>query len=109
MPFYGISNRKEDYGIVQSKNPEPSKPKEWVRPLWFLFTVGWYIVVSVAVPTLIGYWLDRPGQFDTHPLYTLIGFAVGSVIAFLGLFVLLRRFYLEQKERNGKTKESEDN
>lgn len=87
---------------------EPKKPtsREWVRPLWFLFTVGWYVALSVAIPTGIGYWLDRPEQLDSHPLLTLIGFGLGTVAAFYGLYRMLRQFYTEQKERE-KSKEPE--
>ncbi len=94
--------------LVQEKiyrtvaQPKPDKPttKEWVRPLWFLFTVGWYVVLSLIIPTLIGHWLDSPERFGTRPLYTLIGFFLGSVIAFYGLYRMLRQFYKEQKEQD---------
>jgi membrane protein implicated in regulation of membrane protease activity len=91
--------------LVQEKTyyvgqPRPEKPttREWVRPLWFLFTVGWYVVLSLIIPTLIGFWLDSPERFNTHPLFTLIGFALGSVLAFYGLYRMMRKFYREQKE-----------
>jgi acyl-CoA synthetase (AMP-forming)/AMP-acid ligase II len=80
--------------------------KEWVRPLWFLFSVGWYVALSLAIPTGIGFWLDRPEVFDTRPLLTLAGFAIGTVTAFYGLYRMLRQFYLEQREsEKGKNKE----
>ena len=84
-----------------TEQPKPDKPttKEWLRPLWFLFTVGWYVALSIVLPTLLGFWLDSPGRFDTRPLYTLIGFFLGSVIAFYGLYRMLRQFYREQKEK----------
>jgi len=93
-----LAQEKIHYIVAQ---PKPDKPatKEWVRPLWFLFTVGWYVALSIVIPTLIGYWLDRPERFDTRPLYTLIGFFLGSVIAFYGLYRMLRQFYREQKEK----------
>jgi ABC-type bacteriocin/lantibiotic exporter with double-glycine peptidase domain len=72
--------------------------REWIRPLWFLFTVGWYVALSLAVPTGIGFWLDRPENFNTRPLLTLIGFGLGTIVAFYGLYRMLRQFYLEQKE-----------
>lgn len=75
------------------------KTKEWIKPLWFLFTVGWYVALSVIIPTAIGYWMDLPNQFNSKPLYTLIGFGLGTVIAFFGLYRMLRRF---QKEQNPK-------
>jgi len=95
------------YTVAQ---PKPDKPtsKEWVRPLWFLFTVGWYVVLSLIIPTLIGYWLDSPERFNSRPLYTLIGFLFGSVLAFYGLYRMLRQFYREQKEKEqDKIKEPE--
>jgi predicted membrane protein len=53
---------------------------------------------------MIGFWLDSPGRFDSHPLFTLIGFFMGTLIAFYGLYQMLRRFYKEQKEQD-KSKE----
>jgi hypothetical protein len=93
-----LAQEKTYYIVAQ---PKPNKPtsKEWVRPLWFLFTVGWYVALSLVIPTIIGYWLDRLQNFGTHPLYTLIGFGIGTVIAFYGLYQMLRRFYREQKEQ----------
>lgn len=99
-----LVQEKTYYAVAQ---PEPDKPttKEWVRPLWFLFTIGWYVALSVVIPTLIGAWLDSPARFDSRPLFTLIGFFLGSVLAFYGLYRMLRSFYREQKEQD-KGKES---
>jgi hypothetical protein len=83
---------------VSQNSPQDSKKKEWLKPLWFLFTVGWYVALSVVIPTGIGYWLDMPGQFNSRPLYTLIGFGIGTVIAFFGLYRMLKRFYKEQNQ-----------
>ena len=91
--------QEETYTIVGQIKPEKPTAKEWARPLWFLFTVGWYVALSLVIPTGIGYWLDRPQGFDTHPLYTLVGFGIGTVIAFYGLYRMLRRFYTEQRGR----------
>jgi hypothetical protein len=89
---------------VGQREPERVKSREWLRRLGFLFTIGWYVALSVLIPTGIGYWLDMPGQFNARPMYTLIGFAIGSVIAFYGLYRMLRRFYRQQKamENTGK-------
>ena len=84
--------------------PGQQGSREWLRPLGFLFTVGWYVALSVIIPTGIGYWLDLPEQLNRKPLFTLIGFGFGTVLAFYGLYRMLRRFYLEQKQRNN-TKE----
>ena len=84
---------------MRQVKPEQPKAREWLRPLGFLFTIGWYVALSVLIPTGIGFWLDRPEQFDRRPLFTLIGFGVGTVIAFYGLYRMLRQFYKEQKEQ----------
>jgi hypothetical protein len=90
---------------VKSNGDDQQNNRYWVRPLWFLFTVGWTFALSLVIPTLIGFWMDQPGQFNSQPLYTLIGFGVGTVIAFLGLFIMVRRYYLEQKQEEKTSKE----
>ena len=72
--------------------------KEWVRPLQFLLTVGWYVAFSLIIPVAIGYWLDRPEVFDKRPLFILIGLGVGTFLAFFGLFKMLIRFKKEQEK-----------
>ncbi|OGO14426.1 MAG: hypothetical protein A2Z02_06225 [Chloroflexi bacterium RBG_16_48_7] len=84
--------------MADQGNPEQNKRKEFLGPLGFLFTVGWYVVLSLIIPTGIGFWLDQPQQFNSRPLYTLIGLAAGTVIAFFGLVQMLRQFYKKQKE-----------
>jgi hypothetical protein len=100
-----ILMHEETCTIVGQIKPEKPKPKEWARPLGLLLTVGWYVALSLVIPTVIGYWLDRPERLDTHPLYTLVGFGIGTVMAFYGLYRILRRFYLEQKVQEKKDKE----
>ena len=58
------------------------------------------MVLSLIIPTGIGYWLDRPEMFDRRPLFTLIGLGIGTVIAFYGLVRMLRRYKTEQNELN---------
>jgi len=72
--------------------------KEWVRPLQFLLTVGWYVAFSLIIPVAIGYWLDRPEVLDKRPLFILIGLGVGTFLAFFGLFKMLIRFKKEQEK-----------
>ncbi len=79
--------------------------KEWVRPLQFLLTVGWYVAFSLIIPVGIGYWLDRPEVLDKRPLFILIGLGVGSFLAFFGLFKMLMRYQAEQeKQRKNSSK-----
>jgi F0F1-type ATP synthase assembly protein I len=71
--------------------------KEWVGPLNFLITVGWYVALSLIIPVGIGYWLDSPKMFNKRPLFTFIGLGVGTIIAFFGLFRMLIRYQSEQE------------
>jgi len=84
--------------------------KEWIRPLQFLLTVGWYVALSLIIPVAIGYWLDRPEVLDKRPLFILIGLGVGTFLAFFGLFKMLIRYQAEQEKQrknNSKTKQSQ--
>ncbi len=49
--------------------------------------VGWVVALSIAGGTGGGFWLD--GQFDTGPVLTLVGLAIGIVVAFAGMIRLL--------------------
>ena len=74
--------------------------REWVRPVQFLLTIGWYVALSLIIPAGIGYWLDRPEMWNKQPLFTLIGLGVGTVVAFVGLFRMLRQFKADQDAIN---------
>jgi len=89
----------------QTQPRQPSS-REWVRPLGFLFSIGWYVALSLIIPTAIGFWVDRPERLDTHPLFTLVGFGIGTVVAFYGLYRMLRQFKLAQNEQE-KTKKQD--
>ena len=57
------------------------------------------MVASLLVPTLLGYFLLDP-KFHRFPLFTLVGLGIGTVIAFYGLFRMLRRYKAEQSKLN---------
>ena len=71
--------------------------KEWVKPLQFLLTVGWYVALSLIIPVGVGFWLDRPEMLNKRPLFALIGLGAGTVIAFGGLIRMLLRYQAEQE------------
>lgn len=58
------------------------------RPWWVSaaqFTgIGWYIAVSIVLPTLAGAWLDD--RAGTPPLFLLGGLLFGVVLAFYGVY-----------------------
>ncbi len=56
------------------------------------------MALSLIIPVVIGYWLDSPGMLNKSPLLTLIGLAVGTVIAFGGMIGMLLRYQAEQEE-----------
>ncbi len=49
--------------------------------------VGWAVALSIAGGTGGGFWLDS--RFDTGPVLTLAGLAIGIVVAFAGMIRLL--------------------
>lgn len=67
------------------------KSGEWGETALLLAKVsgiGWFIVGSIGLATLGGYWLD--GRFDTSPILTLVGLALGIVVAFRGMIGIVR-------------------
>lgn len=49
--------------------------------------IGWFVGTAIALGAYGGYWLDR--QFETAPVLTIIGLALGVTTAFVGMFRLL--------------------
>jgi F0F1-type ATP synthase assembly protein I len=66
------------------------------------------VALSLIIPVVIGYWLDRQEMLNKRPLFTFIGLGVGTVVAFFGLFRMLLR-YMAEAERIRKDKESKKN
>ena len=65
-----------------------------------LLTVGFYVPLSLLIPTGFGFWLDRKGSHE-FPLYTLIGLGVGTVIMVYGVYRMVQPF-LRETEKEGK-------
>lgn len=49
--------------------------------------IGWFVGISIALGAYGGYWLDK--QFDTAPVLTILGLALGVLTAFVGMIRLL--------------------
>ena len=62
------------------------------------------MALSILIPTGIGYWVDRPQRLDSHPIFTLVGLGLGTVLAFYGLYRMLRQFRAEQEAEQKKQK-----
>jgi hypothetical protein len=72
--------------------------KQWSAALQVL-TVGFYVPLSLLIPTGFGFWLDRKASHG-FPLYTLIGLGVGTVIMVYGVYRMVRPF-LRESEQEG--------
>ena len=49
--------------------------------------IGWFVGITIALGAYGGYWLDR--QFDMAPVLTVLGLALGVLVAFVGMIRLL--------------------
>jgi len=74
--------------------------KNWSAALQLL-TVGFYVPLSLLIPTGIGFWLDRRGSHE-FPVYTLIGLGIGTVIMVYGVYRMVRPFLQEAKREEKK-------
>ncbi len=88
--------------VLRKDKEQKSEKRQLLRGLWFLFNIGWYVALSLVVPTLIGLWLDAPERLNSRPLCTLIGFITGTMVAAYGLYRMLRQFIKEQKDMDAK-------
>ena len=73
--------------------------KNWSAALQLL-VVGFYVPLSLLIPTGIGFWLDRRAVHE-FPLFTLIGLGIGTIIMVYGVYQMLRPF-LKEAKREGK-------
>ena len=67
--------------------------KNWSAALQLLI-VGFYVPLSLLIPTGIGLWLDRK-VFHVFPLCTIIGLGIGTVIMVYGVYQMVRPFLKE--------------
>ena len=87
--------------IKKDSELKPDK-RQLLRGFWFLFNVGWYVSLSLILPTALGQWLDAPERLNSRPLCTLIGLIIGTSAAGYGLYRMLRQFIDEQKKMDAK-------
>jgi hypothetical protein len=66
-----------------------------------LLAVGFYVPLSLLIPTGIGFWFDRRALHE-FPLYTLIGLGVGTIIMVYGVYRMVRPFLQEAKREEKK-------
>lgn len=76
--------------------------KNWSAALQLL-VVGFYVPLSLLMPTGIGLWLDKRAGHE-FPAYALIGLGIGTVIMVYGVYRMVQPFL---EEAMGETKEEE--
>ena len=69
--------------------------KNWSAALQ-LMVVGFFVPLSLLIPTAVGFWLDRRGGHE-FPSYTLIGLGIGTVIMVYGVYRMVQPFLQEAK------------
>ncbi len=60
--------------------------------------VGFFIGGSIVLGVLGGRWLD--GKFNSEPIWTIVGLVLGIVVAFYGVYSMLRPF-ISNKQNKG--------
>ena len=73
--------------------------KQWSAALQLLI-VGFYVPLSLLIPTGFGFLLDRKASHE-FPLYALIGLGVGTVVMVYGVYRMVRPF-IRESEQQGK-------
>ena len=73
----------------------------WVVALRFI-GLGWHIALSIILPVGGGLWLDT--KLDSRPFFTLVGLGLGIVVAFYGVYRMLRQFQIAEEEEQMKDK-----
>jgi len=95
--------------VKKEKEGKPEKSQA-LKGFWFLFQVGWFVALSIVLPTALGLWLDAPERWNSRPLCTLIGFILGTSVAVYGLYKMFKRFLAEEmdKGKNNKSMKEHD-
>jgi F0F1-type ATP synthase assembly protein I len=74
---------------------EPPSDRSPVAMAFAWATTIMTLAAEIVVPALVGYGLDL--KFGTRPLLLLIGFALGGVLATLGLARLTKNLTVRKK------------
>ena len=85
-------NKDDENGSSSSSSPKRKTRANsgWPATIALLGRVGgigWFVGIAIALGAYGGYWLDR--QFETAPVLTIIGLALGVLTAFVGMIRLL--------------------
>lgn len=59
--------------------------------------VGFFIAGSIILGVVGGHWLD--GRLNSEPLFLIIGLLLGIVVAFYGVYAMLRPFLKDKQDK----------
>ena len=82
--------RENGTGERSDKGASAKAWQETAVALARLSGIGWYVAASIGLGVAGGWFLDR--QFDTRPVFILIGLGLGVLAAFTGMIRLLSQF-----------------
>jgi ATP synthase protein I len=68
----------------------------WVAALR-LTGVGFFIGACIVLGTFAGLWLD--GKLDTKPIFMIVGLLCGLVVAFYGVYQMLRPLMSNRRDK----------
>jgi F0F1-type ATP synthase assembly protein I len=70
--------------------------KKWV-PAFQLLGIGFYIAACIAGGILTGWWLG-----DKKPLWIITGLVIGLVLAFYGVYKMIKPLMNNKDDKNDK-------
>ena len=76
-----------DFGIILRVRYIEAGMSRWVAALR-LTGVGFFIAACILLGTFAGLWLD--GKLDTKPIFMIGGLVIGLVVAFYGVYQMIR-------------------
>ena len=59
--------------------------------------VGFFVAASIILGVLGGRWLD--GKLNSEPLWMIVGLILGIVVAFYGVYTMIRPFIDNQRNK----------
>ena len=62
-----------------------------------LVGVGFFVAGSIILGVVGGRWLD--GKLNTEPLFVMIGLLLGIVVAFYGVYTMLRPLMDDKQDK----------
>ena len=71
--------------------------RKWLAALG-LTGVGFFIAGSIILGVVAGRWLD--GLLNTKPVLVIVGLILGIVVAFYGVYIMVRPF-IGNKQKKG--------